>query len=443
MGDAIRYEVAVERVILADGRSGWLIIRGGAGEPIEICLDGVEAWRPDIEPEPEQRCDDCGTALRDLHRDALTGDWLCGPCFFKRPDAHADGTLVDEPEDAEQDHGLGRSRAIRWTACPRRAGAGRALHRAGLAGCRGGARRPGRRHRRGRQPAGAPGMAGARNSVGGNLAPRGAGKSPAQDIAFRPLRDRDAALGDDDPPLLLGDLTLEALARDLARTGGAGAVDVDELAQLLRGLGEYKGRGGGDRGRLLSLWSGAHWSYRRVGTGKKADNAVALRIRAPPWSSAAACSPRCTRCSAATRTASSPLAAAPRTHGPGARLGGGGPRGWAWSDLLGTLMGQRGHERQWAPSEEARRVFTHWRRRWKTEARGAEAPSISSALDKADVHLARVALVMAEADQQGRGGTLGAEVMARAAAIVRSPWTAGARCPTRAMGSGCPTATGR
>ena len=64
-------------------------------------------------------------------------------------------------------------------------------------------------------------------------------------------------------------------------------------------------------------------------------------------------------------------------------------------------------------------MFTHWRRRWKTEARGAEAPSISSALDKADVHLARVALVMAEADQPGRGGTLGAEVMARAAAIVQ------------------------
>src|SRR5207253_2903130 len=37
-----------------------------------------------------------------------------------------------------------------------------------------------------------------------------------------------------------------------------------ELSQLLRGLGEYKQGGGGDRGRLLALWTGAPWDYSRV-----------------------------------------------------------------------------------------------------------------------------------------------------------------------------------
>src|SRR5919199_2409907 len=62
-----------------------------------------------------------------------------------------------------------------------------------------------------------------------NLAPRGAGKSPAQELAFAPLRDHDAQLQaegdegdegedadvDDRVGVLFGDLTLEALARNL------------------------------------------------------------------------------------------------------------------------------------------------------------------------------------------------------------------------------------
>jgi len=92
------------------------------------------------------------------------------------------------------------------------------------------------------------------------IAPAGAGKSPALALAFGPLRMRDAQLGDDDGRLLLADLMLEALARELDGVGDAAALDLDELATFLRGLGEYKRGGGGDRGRFLQLWSGARWS---------------------------------------------------------------------------------------------------------------------------------------------------------------------------------------
>jgi hypothetical protein len=116
-----------------------------------------------------------------------------------------------------------------------------------------------------------------------NVAPRGAGKSPAQAAAFKPLREHDAAVLPEyraalsewrklkrrgprppDPTLLGNDLTLEALARRLDRADGAAALDVDELAQFLRGLGEYKRGGGGDRGRILALWTGDPWRSERV-----------------------------------------------------------------------------------------------------------------------------------------------------------------------------------
>jgi hypothetical protein len=107
-----------------------------------------------------------------------------------------------------------------------------------------------------------------------NVAPPGAGKSPAQTLAFKPLRDADA-------DVLADDMTLEALARVLADRDGAIGLDVDELAQLIRGLGEYKGGGSGDRARLLARWEGGPWNAGRVGDGKKGKLGVDLRIPRP------------------------------------------------------------------------------------------------------------------------------------------------------------------
>jgi hypothetical protein len=104
-------------------------------------------------------------------------------------------------------------------------------------------------------------------------------------LALRPPRDHDAQITEeeDEPELLLGDSTLEALARSLKASGGAGALDLDELAVLLGGLGEYKRGRGGDRGRFLALWSGAPSTYTRVGASGKSTNAVSCASRGRSW----------------------------------------------------------------------------------------------------------------------------------------------------------------
>ena len=74
---------------------------------------------------------------------------------------------------------------------------------------------------------------------------------------------------------------MESLARSLDEIDGGAALDIDELAVLLRGLGEYKGRASGDYGRFLQLWTGAPWSFTRVGAGGKPKNAINLHIPQP------------------------------------------------------------------------------------------------------------------------------------------------------------------
>ena len=110
------------------------------------------------------------------------------------------------------------------------------------------------------------------------LAVRGAGKSPAMWLAFKPLHDHDALAEEDQEPLLTTDSTVEAIARVMRNADGAATVYLDELSVLLRGMGEYTG--GGARGRWLTLWSGAPWRYTRVGSGGS-KLAVDIRIGAP------------------------------------------------------------------------------------------------------------------------------------------------------------------
>jgi hypothetical protein len=247
-----------------------------------------------------------------------------------------------------------------------------------------------------------------------NVAPAGAGKSPAQTLAFKPLRDADA-------DVLVDDMTLEALARMLASGDGAAGFDVDELTQLIRGLGEYKGGHGGDRGRLLARWEGGPWNAGRVGDGKKGKLGVDLRIARP---TVVICG-----------------GLQPHLHGVlGGERDGLRPR-WlphvaelppdaddvgvidiaaldAWRELVDAILTRRGRNRTWTLTAAARAKFNALRRGWKQQARGPEPPGISGALVKADKHLARVALVLAEADNPGHGGVVAPDVIERAARIV-------------------------
>jgi hypothetical protein len=274
-----------------------------------------------------------------------------------------------------------------------------------------------------------------------DVAPRGAGKSPGQAMGFGSIRTRDAdAWGpyqEDlrqwkvnkeqgerpvDGSILFSDTNFEALVRRLnTAQDGAAAWDVDELSRVLRGLGEYKPGGGGDRGRFLELWEGSPWRYTRVGTGGHGHNAVDILIPRP---TIAICGGIQTRLN----------------HLLGGEEDGLRPR-WllhlatstdvlddenlssqahdAWAELLGRLIALRSKARRWWMSEEAWQVFFAYRRAWKRQARSDdENASTSGALDKADRQLARVALTMAEINQPGAGGELSVEVINSAAAIV-------------------------
>lgn len=256
------------------------------------------------------------------------------------------------------------------------------------------------------------------------IAPRGAGKSPSQDLAFAPLRDYDAQVAEDDeeerrPFVRLGDQTLEALARNLHAEGGAGVVDVDELATLLRGLGEYKRGGGGDRGRFLSLWSGSPWGFDRVAGGEK-TNKVRLRITRPTLTICGGLQTALHDLLGGEDDGLRPrwlphLSALPEGTGELS----GRPRSVAWQALLGgALLPARDVERNWYLSPDALKAFQHHRGVWKRQARDGEMASVAAALVKADVHLARIVLVLAEAEDAATGGPIAADLVERSAAIV-------------------------
>jgi hypothetical protein len=247
------------------------------------------------------------------------------------------------------------------------------------------------------------------------VAPAGAGKSPAQALAFTPLREHDL-------DVLVDDMTMEALARVLAKANGSAGFDVDELAQLVQGMGEYKGGASGDRGRLLKLWDGAPWNPKRVADGKKGQLGLDLRIAKPTVAICGGLQPHLHGILGGERDGLRPrwlphLAvlpdALPEVGGLTTRAAVDG-----WRELLDAIMGVRQQPRTWRLTTAGLYTFNAYRRAWKQQAREPEPPGVSAALEKADRHLARIALVLAEADQPGAGGPVGEDVIERAAQLV-------------------------
>ncbi len=240
------------------------------------------------------------------------------------------------------------------------------------------------------------------------LAPRGAGKSPSLTLAFTPLRERDEELGDDEDEkaILLGDLTMEALARSLNAVQGAAALDLDELAVLLRGLGEYKRGGGGDRGRFLTLWTGAPWRFARVGGKGGRKNNVNLSISRPTLVVCGGLQPALHELLGGEEDGLRPrwlphLATMPSPAINGRRAVENLNAVAGWKELIHRLLDNRDGAATRTLSEAARAAFRHWQAVWKDRAaHRSETASTSAALIKADIHLARIALVLYEADPE-------------------------------------------
>jgi hypothetical protein len=259
------------------------------------------------------------------------------------------------------------------------------------------------------------------------IAQPGYGKSPAQDIAFGPLRDHDAthfnqAEQDEaltskqrakDPTLLVDDITLEALQNRLVAADGSVTLDCDELAQFIHSLGEYKsGHQSADQARVLKMWSGEPLHVIRVTRGNLLvpDPTVVVVGGLVPSAhellggSDDGFRPRWLPHYAS--SSSDPYDDATRITAE-------------WTHLLTVaLLPQRATYRTWTLSEEADLVFRQAQVRWREQARGPEPAGVSAAMLKADFQCLRIALVLAEADHPGRGGAVHEETIERAVAWV-------------------------
>ena len=271
------------------------------------------------------------------------------------------------------------------------------------------------------------------------VAPRGAGKSPVQDLAFKAIREWDIAAyaqyraelvawkeakdGGERPRdrrLRLNDTNFEALARRLNAGSGAGVWDLDELSKLLKGLGEYKRGGGADQARLLELWSASPWQFERVGSGRGGSNETDILIAKP---TIVICGGLQTRLHA--RLGGEEDGLRPRwlphlSNLPQINDAGDGDvvTPMRWDTMIQALLSYRAKHRVWSLSSDARRAFRTYGLDWKRQARAGENASVSAALEKADVQLLRIAGVFAEALSPGAGGIVDVGIIDAAAEYV-------------------------
>jgi hypothetical protein len=255
------------------------------------------------------------------------------------------------------------------------------------------------------------------------IGPRGAGKTPALDIALDSLRELDAAAHAEyrrgelasDPTRRIDDATLESVARWLNAGDGTGLVESDELSGWLQNIGQYK-RNSGDKGRWLALWSAQPWRYQRVGD-KRGTNGVDLYIAHPVVSVLGGIQPHLHYLLGDEDSGFRPrwlphlaplgiIEWRKRHHFPA-----------DWDKTIRDLY-ERREARQWTLDGEALQIWQAQSRKWKRRAHGAESTSVSAALDKSDIQCARIALVLAESMFPGQGGKLPLEAVESAVGIV-------------------------
>ncbi len=265
------------------------------------------------------------------------------------------------------------------------------------------------------------------------IAPAGGGKTPSVSLARRrlrqldadghhqfrrelaeyqatPAKDRDEATKPADPTRLIGDITTEMVARWLASGDGTGAVDSDELAGWLRSLYRYRGPGGTDAARWLALWSSQPWRYQRVGSD------IDLLVARPVLTVCGGIQPHLLNLLGLEGDGMRPRWLPHLSMTTDLNPGPGQPTP-AWDEAIDRLYTGRQH-RQWTLTGRELATWRDAQRRWKAAQRGAESPSVTAALAKADEQAARITLVLAEALHPVSGGPVPAEAVTAAVTII-------------------------
>jgi hypothetical protein len=271
-----------------------------------------------------------------------------------------------------------------------------------------------------------------------------AGKSPAYEHAFAPLRDEYAKLREQyeadeaswrdeveavgkkqagppperPEPYELDDATTEAVARWLTARGSdtSGSVVDDELAAFLEGLNQYKGGQGSDVSKWLKMWTGAPLHIQRVGAGGS-RNQVSLYIPEPVVSVTGPLVPAnlhlLGKPGSGFRPRWLPFYAPPVA--PAWNHAGDYPG--EWTKCIKALMEKR-EARQWRIAGRARTEWEKARQRWHAQQYEPEPDDVIEALRKADAQALRIALVIGESIDPGEGSDIPAEAVMCAISIV-------------------------
>lgn len=247
----------------------------------------------------------------------------------------------------------------------------------------------------------------------------GDGKNPSIERATEPIVSRYDALlakweaqresGMDVPrpqALMQSSAGMEAIARWLSETGGAGILRNGELASFLRGLGQYKSGGGSDRYDAMDMWSGEPVSIERVGQGGK-KNGIQIYVRSPRLSVVGGLVLDNVRLlgSETDGLRARFLPALPSSQVI-PNLDDGEPVPDSWNSAIRKLY-ECTEERTWTLGPDARQIIRAAVDGWNARRmQGTDPVTVRTALAKADEQCLRIALVVSELESPGKGGEI-------------------------------------